>query len=74
MRIFGGIEPVGLAQRDELIELLDADPDPVQLVAFLTRRFAPRASGHAEGDPPVFGEASLDTGNPSALAQALDVR
>jgi hypothetical protein len=72
MRIFGGIEPVGLAQRDELIELLDSEPDPVELVAFLTRRFAPPTLCNTEGDPLVFCEASLDSVNPTALAQALD--
>lgn len=41
MQIFGGIEPVELRERDELIALLDAKPDPVDLVSFLTQRFAP---------------------------------
>jgi tetratricopeptide (TPR) repeat protein len=74
MQIFGGIEPVGLAQRDELIELLDNEPDPVELVAFLTRRFAPPTLCNTEGDPLVFCQASLESVNPAALAQALDAR
>src|SRR5205807_2544243 len=40
-QIFGGIEPVPLHQRDELIALLDEKPNPTDLVALLTRRFAP---------------------------------
>lgn len=38
---FGGIEPVAPDERDALIELLDAEPDPVELVAQLSLRFAP---------------------------------
>jgi hypothetical protein len=72
MQIFGGIEPVGLAQRDELIALLDDEPDPVELVEFLTRRFAPATLCNTEGDPLVFCEASLRSANPTALARALD--
>ncbi|TCO53129.1 SEC-C metal-binding domain-containing protein [Actinocrispum wychmicini] len=41
MQIFGGIEPIELKERDELIALLDAEPDPVSLVSSLSRRFAP---------------------------------
>jgi hypothetical protein len=72
MQIFGGIEPVGLAQRDELIALLDDEPDPVELVEFLTRRFAPATLCNTEGDPLVFCEASLRSADPTALARALD--
>jgi tetratricopeptide (TPR) repeat protein len=72
MQIFGGIEPVGLAQRDELIALLDSGPDPVDLVEFLTRRFAPPTLCNTEGDPLVLCEASLRSANPIAMAHALD--
>lgn len=58
MQIFGGIEPVALHQRAELIGLLDSEPEPLELVDFLTRRFAPpalqntgRTSGPVRGDP-----------------------
>lgn len=37
---FGGIDPVAPHERDELITLLDDEPDPVELVEFLSRRFA----------------------------------
>jgi hypothetical protein len=36
----GGIDPVEPDERDELLALLDDAPDPVELVGFLSRRFA----------------------------------
>ena len=63
-QIFGGIELVALHERDELITLLDSGPDPLDLVAFLTRRFAPPALRNTEGDPLVLCEATLRTGDP----------
>jgi SEC-C motif len=72
MQIFGGIEPVELHERDELIELLDAEPDPVDLVSFLTRRFAPPALRNTEGDPLVLCEVTLRTGDPAALVAELN--
>jgi tetratricopeptide (TPR) repeat protein len=71
-QIFGGIEPVELHERDELISLLDAKPDPVDLVSFLTRRFAPPALCNTEGDPLVLCEVILRTGDPAALVAELD--
>jgi len=41
MQVFGGMEPVSLGERDELIGLLDDESDPAELVAALSRRFAP---------------------------------
>ena len=38
MQIFGGIEPVELHERDEFVTLLDTEPEPLDLVSFLTRR------------------------------------
>ncbi len=71
-QIFGGIEPVALHERDELIALLDSGPDPLELVAFLTRRFAPPALQNTEGDPLVLCQADLRTGDPAVLSAALD--
>ena len=71
-QIFGGIEPVELHERDELISLLDAKPDPVDLVSFLTRRFAPLALRNTEGDPLVLCEILLRTGDPAALVAQLN--
>jgi tetratricopeptide (TPR) repeat protein len=47
-QFFGGIEPISPRERDSLIELLDSDPDEVEVVAALTERFAPP-------DPPGTG-------------------
>jgi hypothetical protein len=72
MQIFGGIEPVALHQRDELIALLDTEPDPNELVAFLSRRFAPPALQNTEGEPLVLCDATLRVPDPGALAESLD--
>ena len=72
MQIFGGIEPVSIGERDELIALLDDDPDPVELVAFLSRRFAPPVLQNTEGESLVLCDATLRIADPARLAQALD--
>jgi tetratricopeptide (TPR) repeat protein len=72
MQILGGMEPVSLGERDELIALLDDDPDPVELVAFLSRRFAPPVLQNTEGEASVLCEATLRIADPARLAQALD--
>ena len=72
MQIFGGIEPVSLGERDELIALLDNDPDPVELVAFLSRRFAPPVLQNTEGESLVMCDATLRITDPARLAQSLD--
>ena len=69
---FGGIEVIGLHERDELITLLDADTDPVDLVAVLSRRFAPPQLQNTEGDPLVLCEATLRVSDPAALTSLLD--
>ncbi|GFG73211.1 SEC-C domain-containing protein [Mycobacterium botniense] len=71
-RFFGGVEPVGLHQRDALIDLLDTGPDPVTLVAWLSRRFAPPALVNTEGDPLALCEASVRPADPVALLPLLD--
>jgi hypothetical protein len=71
-QIFGGIEPIALHERDELIALLDAAPDPITLISFLTRRFAPPVLENTEGDPLVLCEVTLRTADPAALAAELD--
>jgi len=72
MQVFGGIESVALHQRDELLALLDNEPDPVELVAFLTRRFAPPTLQNTEGDPLAMCAATLHVRDPAALATELD--
>jgi len=72
MQIFGGMEPVTIGERDELIALLDDDPDPVELVAFLSRRFAPPVLQNTEGESLVLCDATLRIADPTRLAQGLD--
>ncbi len=72
MQVFGGVEPVGLHEREELVELLDSGPDPEDLVAALSRRFAPPVLQNTEGDPIVLCEARLRVSDPAALAKSLD--
>jgi len=70
--MYGGVEPVDLRYRDALVALLDDEPDPEDLVAFLTRRFAPPTLQNMEGDPLVLGKAELRSEDPAGLAAALD--
>ena len=72
MQFFGGIEPIALHERDALIDLLDTEPDPVELVATLSRRFAPATLTNTEGDPLAICEATVRVGDPDGIAAALD--
>ena len=72
MQVFGGMEPVSLGERDDLIALLDDDPGPVELVAALSRRFAPPVLQNTEGEPLMICDARLRVDDPDALARALD--
>ena len=69
---FGGLEPVALHQRDDLITLLDDEPEPEDVVTFLSRRFAPPSLQNTEGDRLVFCESRLHADDPAALASHLD--
>ncbi|MDX1874533.1 SEC-C domain-containing protein [Mycolicibacterium sp. 120266] len=71
-RFLGGLEPVRLHERDDLIELLDAEPDPNELVAFLSRRFAPPVLTNTEGHLMVLCEVTLRVSDPVQLSSALD--
>ncbi|MCV7152097.1 SEC-C domain-containing protein [Mycolicibacterium pyrenivorans] len=71
-QFFGGLEPVALHHRDALIALLDEGPDPVGLVAFLSRRFAPPTLANTEGDPLMICEAIIRVSDSAALQSALD--
>jgi tetratricopeptide (TPR) repeat protein len=71
-QIFGGVEVIGLHERDELIDLLDTHPDPPELVAFLSRRLAPPQLQNTEGDPIVMCRATLRVPDPQALSRSLD--
>ena len=72
MQFFGGIEPVALHQRDALIDLLDSEPDAVELVSMLSQRFAPATLTNTEGEPLVICEAMLRTRDPYKIEAALD--
>ena len=72
MQFFGGVEPVALHERDALIDLLDAEPDPVELVSTLSRRFAPATLTNTEGEPLVICEATVHLGGPDEIEAALD--
>jgi tetratricopeptide (TPR) repeat protein len=71
-QLFGGVEPVALGQRDELMALLDGGAKPTELVAFLSQRFAPTRLVNTDGDPMVLIEVDLRASDPAALATALD--
>lgn len=76
MQFFGGIEPVELHERGELIELLDSEPDAVSLVAHLSRRFAPLTLANTEGRPlarrlPADDDDAVGADDP-AMAAVLD--
>ena len=72
MQFFGGVEPIALHERDRLIELLDAEPDPVELMDALSRRFAPATLTNTEGEPLVICEATVRLGDPEGVEAALD--
>lgn len=72
MQFFGGVEPLALHERDPLIELLDSEPDPVELVDALSRRFAPATLTNTEGEPTVICEATVRFGDPEKIEASLD--
>jgi hypothetical protein len=72
MQIFGGMEPVSLVERDALIELLDNDPEPVELVTALSHRFDPPVLQNTEGELLMICDATLRVDDPVTLARALD--
>jgi SEC-C motif len=72
MQFFGGVEPIALHERDRLIDLLDGEPDPVELVETLSRRLAPATLTNTEGEPLAICEATVRVDNADGLAAALD--
>ena len=72
MQFFGGVEPIALHERDKLIDLLDAGPDPVELMAELSRRFAPATLTNTEGESLAICEATVRIGDPEGVEAALD--
>ncbi len=72
MQFFGGVVPIALYERDPLIDLLDSEPDPVELVAALSRQFAPATLTNTEGEPLAMCEATVRITDPEAIDSALD--
>jgi tetratricopeptide (TPR) repeat protein len=72
IQIFGAFEKVALRERDDLIALLDAGPEPEEVAALLSARYAPPQLQNTEGEPMVMCEATLRSDNPVALAGLLD--
>ncbi|OBF91605.1 hypothetical protein A5791_00790 [Mycobacterium sp. 852002-51163_SCH5372311] len=72
MQFVGGLEPVALHERDALIDLLDTDPDPVSLVAQLSRRFVPATLTNTEGDPLAICEAIVEVTDAAEIEGLLD--
>jgi tetratricopeptide (TPR) repeat protein len=72
LQFFGGIEPIALRERDPLIELLDAEPDPVQLMDALSRRFAPATLTNTEGEPLAICAATVRLSDRERVEAALD--
>lgn len=72
LQFFGGIEPVALHERDALIDLLDSEPGPVELVAQLTRRFAPPTLTNTEGELLALCQATVRVSDPHEIVAALD--
>jgi tetratricopeptide (TPR) repeat protein len=72
MQFFGGLEPIALHERDPLIELLDSEPDPVELMDALSRRFAPATLTNTEGEPLAICETTVRLGDPERVETALD--
>jgi hypothetical protein len=73
MQVFGGLEPVALNQREDVLALLDDDPEPVDLVDYLSRWLAPPRMTNTEGEPLLLCDATLSVDDPDALAAALDM-
>ncbi len=71
-QLFGGVEPVALHDRSALMELLDEGPAPVEIVAFLSRRFAPPMLTNTEGDPLMICEAVVRVSDSARMEAALD--
>ena len=73
MQIVGAVESINLRYRDALIELLDDEPYPVDLIEFLSRRYAPPTIVNTEGEDTIMCEAVVKVTNAKRLLAGLDV-
>ena len=69
---FGGIEPVQLVERSGFIDLLDDRPEPIDVVAFLTRRFAPPQFTTSTGETLEPTEVVLQVRGRTAIVRKFD--
>lgn len=69
---FGGIEPIGLDQRDECIALFDDLPEPIDVVEFLTRRYAPMRFTTTTGEAMEPSETVLRIGGRKSIVGTFD--
>lgn len=72
MQIVGAVEPINLRYRDALIDLLDDEPDPFDLVELLSRRYAPPTIVNTEGEDTIMCEAVVKVTNAKQLLAGLD--
>jgi len=72
MQIVGAVEPINLRYRDALIEMLDDEPDPFDLVELLSRRYAPPTIVNTEGEESIACEAVVTVTNAKQLLAGLD--
>lgn len=72
MQIVGAVEPINLRYRDALIDLLDDEPDPFDLVELLSRRYAPPTIVNTEGEDSIACEAVVTVTNAKQLLAGLD--
>jgi hypothetical protein len=72
-QFWGGLEPVSMHQRDDVLALLDADEaDPIAIVQVLSARLHPTQLQNTEGEPLVLCRAVVRPSDMRGLAKALD--
>jgi len=71
-QIFGGIERVGLHQRDPLIALLDSHPNGVELADWFAAAHAPPRLVNYEHEPMVLCTLRYTVDDPAQAAEVLD--
>lgn len=74
-QFYGGLEPVGMNQREVLLALFDEDePDPMAIVEALSTRLAPTQLQNTEGDPLVLCRTVVVPSDLRRISAALDAR
>src|SRR5205823_828311 len=66
-QIVGGVLPIRLRMRDQLLELLEDEEDSETIVEFLAAAYGPPTMTTTEGEPMVFCEARYEIGDRNAL-------